>query len=57
MISTVVVCQGPPRCMNEGDVAIAAAEAGCRWCRRIHTEDDGSEWTEGPPLIDEAKPQ
>lgn len=39
----VVVCQGPPACMLEGDEAEAEMEAGCRWCKRIIVHDDGTE--------------
>lgn len=49
----VVVCQGPPRCMLEGDEAVCAAMAGCLWCRRIECLPDGSERRTGPPLAGE----
>ena len=44
----IIVCQGPPRCSLEGDDAVAAAEAGCPWCRRITLHDDGTETVEEP---------
>lgn len=44
----VIVCQGPPRCSLEGDAAVAAAEAGCVWCRRITVHEDGTETETGP---------
>jgi hypothetical protein len=44
----VIVCAGPPACMLEGDEAIAAADAGCVWCRRIAVHADGSETETGP---------
>ena len=44
----VIVCQGPPRCLLEGDEAIAAQVAGCVWCRRIIVHSDGTE-TETKP--------
>ena len=44
----VIVCQGPPRCMLEGDEAIKAQESGCIWCKRITVHDDGSETTTQP---------
>ena len=49
----IVVCQGPPRCMNDGDAAVAAQQAGCRWCRRILIDEFGNETLSGPPLADE----
>jgi hypothetical protein len=39
----VIVCQGPPRCDLEGDTAIEAQEAGCKWCKRISVHEDGTE--------------
>lgn len=33
--STIMVCQGPPRCMLEGDAAVEAQKAGCPWCKRL----------------------
>jgi hypothetical protein len=44
----VIVCQGPPRCALEGDEAVAAADAGCVWCKRILIAPDGSERTIEP---------
>lgn len=45
---TVVICQGPPRCMLQNEDAVKAIEAGCVWCRRITLHDDGSETETGP---------
>lgn len=42
-VTIVHACQGPPRCGLEGDDAVAAAIAGCPWCRRIIIDDDGNE--------------
>lgn len=39
----VIVCQGPPVCLLEGDEAVRAAENGCSWCRRIILHDDMTE--------------
>ena len=39
----VTVCQGPPRCVLEGDAAVEAAEAGCVWCQRHRLLPSG-EW-------------
>lgn len=39
----VIVCQGPPVCMLEGDEANAHQLDGCRWCKRIIVHDDGTE--------------
>ena len=44
----VIVCQGSPACLLEGDDAIAAAQAGCVWCRRITIHADGTETVTGP---------
>lgn len=44
----VIVCAGPPACLLQGDEAVAAAQAGCRWCRRITIHADGTETEEGP---------
>jgi hypothetical protein len=52
-LPSVIICQGPPRCMLEGDEAVAAAKAGCPWCRRIELLPDGTERRSGPPLADE----
>ena len=48
--SSVWVCQGPPRCDLEGDDAVAAQQAGCRFCTEIRIGDDGSETTIAPGL-------
>lgn len=45
---TVIVCQGPPACPLEGDEAVANAEAGCVWCKRIMVFDDGTEHEQEP---------
>lgn len=45
---TVIVCQGPPRCLLEGDAAVKAQQQGCIWCRRIMCLSDGSEVISGP---------
>ena len=47
-VGSVVACQGPPRCTLEGDEAIAAAIAGCVWCRRVTVHDDGTETVTEP---------
>lgn len=44
----VVVCAGPPACLLMGDEAVAAAKAGCVWCRRIVCHSDGTETVTGP---------
>lgn len=44
----VWVCQGAPRCDLEGDAAIAAQHAGCRWCTVITVHADGSETVKEP---------
>lgn len=40
---SVIVCAGPPLCQLEDDAAVAAAMAGCPWCKRIVMHPDGSE--------------
>lgn len=54
--SMVIVCQGPPRCMLEGDAAMEMQIRGCAFCRRIEVLADGSERRSGPPLPDEGWP-
>jgi len=44
----VIVCQGPPVCMLEGDEAVKAAEDGCPWCKRITLHDDMTETVVDP---------
>ncbi|MDP3740322.1 MAG: hypothetical protein Q8R02_23245 [Hyphomonadaceae bacterium] len=44
----VIVCAGPPKCLLEDDEAIAAAKAGCKWCRRLTPEPEGRWAEEGP---------
>jgi len=44
----IVVCQGPPRCLLDGDEAIAAQARGCYWCRRIIVHADGTETIKEP---------
>jgi hypothetical protein len=44
----VIVCAGPPACLLEGNDAVAAAEAGCQWCRRITVGEDGDASETGP---------
>lgn len=39
----IIVCQGPPRCLLEGDEAESAMEAGCIWCKKITVHQDGTE--------------
>lgn len=39
----VIVCAGPPRCALEGDEAVANAQLGCVWCKRITIHSDGTE--------------
>lgn len=47
--ATITVCQGPPRCMLQGDDAVAAIESGCQFCKRIIIDPvDGSETTIEP---------
>lgn len=45
---TIWSCQGPPRCDLQGDEAVAAQEAGCRFCKQIRVADDGTELTIEP---------
>jgi hypothetical protein len=40
---SIWVCQGPPRCDLEGDEAVTAQQAGCKFCREIRIDDDGRE--------------
>ena len=42
-VPVLTVCQGPPRCLLEGDDAARAAEAGCVWCKRIRFLPNGDE--------------
>lgn len=49
--ATVVVCQGPPRCDLMGDEAVAAAESGCVWCKRIRIDEDGNEMVLEPGRV------
>lgn len=42
-LSTLWVCQGPPRCDLQGDDAVNAQENGCVYCKRIVVADDGTE--------------
>ena len=44
----VIVCAGPPVCLLEGDAAVASAQAGCVWCRRITILPSGREVETGP---------
>lgn len=44
----VIVCQGPPRCLLEGNDAVKAQEAGCVWCKRIIVHRDGTETVQEP---------
>jgi hypothetical protein len=37
----VIVCQGPPICDLMDDDAVAAQNAGCRWCKRILVGKEG----------------
>lgn len=46
----IIVCQGPPRCPLVDTEAVAAAQAGCPWCRRIFVAADGREWEQGPVI-------
>ena len=43
IISTVIMCQGPPRCDLAGDEAVENQKAGCIWCARLDIYDDGTE--------------
>jgi hypothetical protein len=47
-LTTVWVCQGPPRCDLEGDDAVSAQQRGCPFCRRILIDQDGEEQTIEP---------
>ncbi len=51
IIGTIKICQGPPRCLLDGDEAVLAAESNCVWCRVIDIYEDGSETRSGPPLL------
>ena len=42
----VVVCAGPPLCRLQDDEAVAAARAGCEFCKRIIIHADGTETVE-----------
>jgi hypothetical protein len=44
----VIVCQGPPACLLEGDAAMQAQIDGCIWCRRIIVHQDGTETVTEP---------
>jgi hypothetical protein len=44
----VIACAGPPACLLEGDDAVAAAQAGCQWCRRITVGENGDISETGP---------
>ena len=44
----LIICQGPPRCMLEGEAAIAAQDDGCVWCERRVMHKDGSVTVTGP---------
>ena len=44
----IIVCQGPPKCLLEGDEAIAAQEAGCPWCKRITVDEFGDTYETEP---------
>lgn len=47
--AVVWVCQGSPRCLLEGDEAVAAMQAGCVWCDQIYFDELGNETRrEGP---------
>jgi len=41
--SEVIVCEGPPKCLLEGDEAIACQQAGCKLCKRITIYYDRTE--------------
>ncbi len=40
----VIVCQGPPACLLEGN----EEEDGCPWCKRITVHPDGTETVTEP---------
>lgn len=48
LVSTIHVCQGPPRCDLQGEDAVKAQVAGCIWCKKIRLFDDGTEETTEP---------
>lgn len=44
----IIVCQGPPVCMLQGDEAEASQRAGCPWCKRIIVHPDGTDTVTDP---------
>lgn len=46
--SRIIVCQGAPRCLLEGDEAVKAQENGCVWCQYIYIDERGQERTYEP---------
>lgn len=45
---SIWVCQGPPRCSLDDAEAVAAQQAGCKFCKEIRIDDNGSETTIEP---------
>ena len=44
----IIVCQGPPVCLLEGDAAVEAAQKGCPWCKHIVVHPDGTDTVTDP---------
>ena len=44
----IMVCQGPPVCDLQGDVAVEAQQMGCVWCCVITVHPDGTETVREP---------
>jgi hypothetical protein len=49
-MNIVYVCQGPPRCDLEGDVAVDA-QPSCPWCKKIFIDEDGNETIVEPEFV------
>lgn len=47
----VVVCQGPPICELEGDVAVTRQKQGCLYCQRIWFDECGNEFDYNPVIF------
>lgn len=48
IVSSHVVCQGPPACMLKDEEAIQAQIDGCIWCQRYMRDALGRETIIGP---------